>query len=173
MTLALRGLKLCCFAALFVLGFLGVARADENPADRTSSNAAPAALADQVAGLNKQVQDAKLAAHNAWMLAASALVLLMTGPGLALFYGGLVRKKNVLGVMMQCIFLMGLNSVIWALWGYSLAFGGDPRGEGLQSVDRQRRLSADCATSSALGTTIPMRPSRRCTPAAPPIRSRD
>ena len=48
------------------------------------------------------------------------------GPGLALFYGGLVRKKNVLGVMMQCFFLMGLNSVIWALWGYSLAFGGDP-----------------------------------------------
>ncbi len=61
----------------------------------------------------------------AWMLTSSALVLMMTAPGLALFYGGLVRKKNILGVMMQCIFLMGLMTVVWALWGYSLAFGGD------------------------------------------------
>jgi Amt family ammonium transporter len=61
----------------------------------------------------------------AWMLTASALVLMMTAPGLALFYGGLVRKKNILGVMMQCIFLMGLMSIVWALWGFSLAFGGD------------------------------------------------
>jgi len=61
---------------------------------------------------------------NAWMLTSCALVLFMTAPGLALFYSGLVRKKNVLGVMMQCIFLMGLMSVVWALWGYSLAFGG-------------------------------------------------
>jgi len=62
---------------------------------------------------------------NAWMLTSCALVLLMTAPGLALFYGGLVRKKNVLGVMMQCIFLMGLMSVLWALIGYTLAFGGE------------------------------------------------
>ncbi|MCA9077575.1 MAG: ammonium transporter [Planctomycetaceae bacterium] len=61
----------------------------------------------------------------AWMLTSSALVLMMTAPGLALFYGGLVRKKNILGVMMQCIFLMGLMSVLWAVCGYSLAFGGD------------------------------------------------
>ena len=61
----------------------------------------------------------------AWMLTSSALVLMMTAPGLALFYGGLVRKKNILGVMMQCVFLMGLMSVVWALWGYSLAFGGE------------------------------------------------
>ncbi|MBI3464158.1 MAG: ammonium transporter [Planctomycetes bacterium] len=63
---------------------------------------------------------------HAWMLVSSALVLMMTGPGLAMFYSGLVRKKNVLGVMMQCVFLMGLLTLIWALWGYSLAFGGDP-----------------------------------------------
>jgi Amt family ammonium transporter len=62
--------------------------------------------------------------NTAWMLTSSALVLMMTAPGLALFYGGLVRKKNVLGVFMQCIFLMGLMSVIWVLWGYSFAFGG-------------------------------------------------
>lgn len=63
---------------------------------------------------------------HAWMLVSSALVLMMTAPGLALFYCGLVRKKNVLGVMMQCFFLMGLLTVVWALWGYSLSFGGDP-----------------------------------------------
>ena len=54
---------------------------------------------------------------NGWMLVSSALVLMMTAPGLALFYSGLVRKKNVLGVMMQCVFLMCLMTVIWALWG--------------------------------------------------------
>ena len=53
----------------------------------------------------------------AWMLTSSALVLMMTAPGLALFYGGLVRKKNILGVMMQCVCLMGLMSAVWALWG--------------------------------------------------------
>jgi ammonium transporter, Amt family len=62
---------------------------------------------------------------NAWLLTSSALVLMMTAPGLAMFYSGLVRKKNVLGVMMQCVFLMCLMSVIWALWGYTLSFGGD------------------------------------------------
>ncbi len=62
---------------------------------------------------------------NAWMLVSSALVLLMTAPGLALFYGGLVRKKNVLSVIMQCFFLMGLMTVLWALYGYSLSFGGE------------------------------------------------
>lgn len=63
---------------------------------------------------------------HAWMLVSSALVLMMTAPGLALFYCGLVRKKNVLGVMMQCFFLMGLMTLLWALYGYSLSFGGDP-----------------------------------------------
>ena len=61
--------------------------------------------------------------NNAWMLTSSALVLMMTAPGLALFYCGLVRKKNVLGVMMQCFFLMGLMTIIWGLYGYSLCFG--------------------------------------------------
>jgi Amt family ammonium transporter len=59
---------------------------------------------------------------NAWILMSSALVLMMTGPGLALFYGGLVRKKNLLGTLMQCFFLMALITVIWGLVGYSLAF---------------------------------------------------
>jgi Amt family ammonium transporter len=64
------------------------------------------------------------AGNNAWMLMSSALVLMMTGPGLAMFYGGLVRRKNILSVLMQCVFLMGLMTVLWALYGYSLSFGG-------------------------------------------------
>jgi len=63
-------------------------------------------------------------AHIAWMLICSALVLMMTAPGLALFYGGLVRKKNILSVLMQCVFLMGMMTLLWAVVGYSLAFGG-------------------------------------------------
>jgi ammonium transporter, Amt family len=65
----------------------------------------------------------EVAGHNAWMLVSCALVLFMTAPGLAMFYGGLVRKKNVLSIIMQCVFLMGLMSVLWAIYGYSLAFG--------------------------------------------------
>ncbi|TWT87908.1 Ammonium transporter NrgA [Neorhodopirellula pilleata] len=77
--------------------------------------------------LQAGVEDAAIAGHNGWMLVCCALVLFMTAPGLAMFYGGLVRRKNVLSVMMQCIFLMGLMTVLWALYGYSLAFGGDGR----------------------------------------------
>ena len=65
------------------------------------------------------------AADNVWVLTSSALVLFMTAPALALFYGGLVRKKNVLSVMMQCVCLMCLMTVLWALVGYTLVFGGD------------------------------------------------
>jgi ammonium transporter, Amt family len=60
---------------------------------------------------------------NAWLLVSSALVLMMTAPGLILFYGGLVRQKNVLGTMMHSLVLMGLVSVLWGLYGYSMAFG--------------------------------------------------
>ena len=61
----------------------------------------------------------------AWMLVSAALVLMMTGPGLALFYGGLVRRKNTLAIMMQSFALMALITVLWALVGYSLCFGGN------------------------------------------------
>jgi Amt family ammonium transporter len=64
----------------------------------------------------------------AWMLASTALVLMMTGPGLALFYGGLVRRANVLSVLMHCLFCMALLSVVWVLIGYTLAFGPDEGG---------------------------------------------
>src|SRR5438552_630153 len=60
----------------------------------------------------------------AWLLTSSALVLLMT-PGLAFFYGGLVRRKNALATIMQSFIIIGVISVQWVLWGYSLAFGPD------------------------------------------------
>ena len=82
---------------------------DDQPAESTSAEA-PVELSG---------------AKVAWMLTSSALVLMMTAPGLALFYGGLVRKKNILGIMMQCMFLMGLMTVVWGIVGYSFAFGGE------------------------------------------------
>src|SRR5436190_2769870 len=78
---------------------------------------------DRLAKVEQQVADAKTSADNAWMLTSAALVLMMTGPGLALFYGGLVRKKNVLSTMMQSFAMMALITVLWALCSYSLAFG--------------------------------------------------
>jgi Amt family ammonium transporter len=75
------------------------------------------------AAMQSTVKAAQSAGDNAWMLVSSALVLMMTGPGLALFYGGLVRKKNVLGTMMQSFILMAVVTVLWAVVGYSLAFG--------------------------------------------------
>ncbi len=65
---------------------------------------------------------ASLAANNAWVLACAALVFFMIAPGLALFYSGLVRKKNVLSIFIQCLFLTAVMSVVWAVYGYSLAF---------------------------------------------------
>jgi len=70
------------------------------------------------------------AGDTAWMLTATALVMLMT-PGLALFYGGLVRRKNVLSILMQCMFILALVSVTWVLVGYTLAFGQDVNGWGI------------------------------------------
>jgi Amt family ammonium transporter len=78
---------------------------------------------DKIAALEASVKAAQSAGDNAWLLTSSALVLMMTGPGLALFYGGLVRKKNILATMMQSFALMALATVMWALFGYSLSFG--------------------------------------------------
>jgi Amt family ammonium transporter len=74
--------------------------------------------------LPAMAQDSGLDTGNtAWILACTALVLFMTLPGLALFYGGLVRSKNVLSILMQCFTIAGLSSIIWFTFGYSLAFG--------------------------------------------------
>jgi Amt family ammonium transporter len=88
---------------------------------------APPDVAARLDGIDRAVRGAQSAGDNAWMLVSAALVLMMTGPGLALFYGGLVRRKNVLGTMMQSFILMAVVSVLWAVVGYSLVFGeGSP-----------------------------------------------
>ncbi len=111
----LVGLVLC-FALL-----LGASVRAQTPATAAS---------DRIAALEKTANDnaaaiasAQSAGDNAWMLTSAALVLMMSGPGLALFYGGLVRRKNVLGTMMQTFAMMAVITVLWALVGYSLAFG--------------------------------------------------
>jgi ammonium transporter, Amt family len=97
-----------------------------------AQTAAPVASsqADRIAALEKQNADnvaaiaaAQSAGDNAWMLVSAALVLMMSGPGLALFYAGLVRQKNVLATMMQTFAMMAVITVLWALVTYSLAFG--------------------------------------------------
>lgn len=109
----------CLLLVLVILAFAQVLCAQ-------ASGVAPSPSTDtsaRLARLEQQVADAKSSADNAWMLVSSALVLMMTGPGLALFYGGLVRKKNVLGTMMQSFILMAVVTVLWALFSYSFSFG--------------------------------------------------
>jgi Amt family ammonium transporter len=85
--------------------------------------AAPLTIDQKLAALDAATKAAQSAGDNAWMLVSAALVLMMTGPGLALFYGGLVRRKNILGTMMQSFILMAVVTVLWAVYGYSLTFG--------------------------------------------------
>ena len=82
---------------------------------------AVAAHAQETAPAAAEVMDKGDAA---WMMTSSLLVLFMTMPGLALFYGGLVRSKNMLSVLMQCSMITGIVMIVWVLWGYSVAFGG-------------------------------------------------
>ena len=89
-------------------------------------------------------------ADTAWILTASLMVLMMTLPGLALFYGGLVRSKNVLSVLMQCLIAAGMASVVWVLVGYSLAFSGD--GTWVGNLDKAMLAGI---TPETLSGTIP------------------
>src|SRR5579863_8124477 len=120
---------LCCCLLILVLSSLPThAQQTPSPSSPAASAASPEsskALADKLNQLDQRVTAAQSSADNAWMLVSAALVLMMTGPGLALFYGGLVRHKNVLAIMMQSFALMALITVLWALVGYSLCFGGD------------------------------------------------
>ena len=108
----LRALLLCCF-------FLS------HWPQAFAAEASTSPLEDRLARLEAKVSTASPvnSGDNAWLLASSALVLMMTAPGLILFYGGLVRQKNVLGTMMHSLILMGVVSLLWALFGYSVAFG--------------------------------------------------
>ena len=122
---------LCCFILTLVLSSLPIRAQQPAASSPVTSPAASAAspdpaktVADKLSQLDQRVTAAQSNADNAWMLVCAALVLMMTGPGLALFYGGLVRHKNVLAIMMQSFALMALITVLWALVGYSLCFGG-------------------------------------------------
>ncbi len=127
-------------------------------------SASSACLADSPGELTKA--DASVtslpncsAADNVWVLVSSALVLMMTAPGLALFYCGLVRKKNVLSVMMQCIFMMCLMTLVWAVYGYSLVFGGNQPWIGDSSYLLMRCVNAEWTSTgphlpTVAGTTL-------------------
>lgn len=122
-----RYLQKLWIAALILCGLVAnTGTAQESPS--TAGTGQPADSPTLTVNEPQAQEAAPLDSGNvAWMLTSSALVLMMTAPGLALFYGGLVRKKNILGVMMQCFFLMGLMTVLWGTIAYSWAFGGtDP-----------------------------------------------
>ena len=87
--------------------------------------AVPAAFAAMALLPLPALADELSAGDTAWMLTATALVLFMTIPGLSLFYAGMVRSKNVLSVLMQCFAIASLMTVLWVLYGYSIAFGGE------------------------------------------------
>ena len=138
----LRSLAACAVFALCALG-----TADVHAADAPKAPPPTPTLEQRVAGLEAYLgnsdpgvplKDAKGntpdgltmpsvgvsgPGHNAWMMTSSALVIFMTLPGLALFYGGLVRKKNVLSVLAQCLGCAGLVTILWWAFGYSLVFG--------------------------------------------------
>lgn len=113
----------CCVASSAASPALSPQSAGAGVAASTA--AAPEAqssLEAEISALKAQVAQAQSAGDNSWVLVSCALVLLMTGPGLALFYGGLVRKKNVLSTMMQSFILMAVITILWVLFGYSLCF---------------------------------------------------
>src|SRR5512146_728509 len=100
------------------------APATSPPAVATTAQAAPALAPAAPAPAPPKIDSG----DTAWMLTSAALVLMMTAPGLALFYGGMVRRHNVLGTIMQSFILMAVISIQWVLWGYSVAFGPDFHG---------------------------------------------
>ncbi len=107
----------------------------------------------RLANVEAAAKAAQSAGDNAWMLTSAALVLMMTGPGLALFYGGLVRRKNVLSTMMHSFALMAVVTVLWAIAGYSFAFA-----EGTPFVGDLRYLflnGVGAAPNADYAATIP------------------
>src|SRR5229473_1392744 len=111
----------CSFSLVLVLGALLLAATPLSARQKPASAATPGiskALNEKLTQLDKDVNAAQSAGDKAWMLVSAALGRLMSGPGLALFYGGLVRRKNTLAIMMQSFALMALISIMWALVGY-------------------------------------------------------
>ncbi len=101
-----------------------LALAQDTPPAEPTAAAAEAAPAEAAAAAETPAEAAPTlnSGDTAWMLTSTVLVLFMTIPGLALFYGGMVRSKNVLSVLMQCFAITGLMTVLWTVYGYSLAF---------------------------------------------------
>ncbi len=108
-----------------------------------------ASFAEEAAVVAKQINNI----DTTWMLISTALVMLMT-PGLALFYGGMVRSKNVLGTVMQSFVCLGVSTIVWVLWGYSLAFGPDI-GHFIGGLDWFGLNSVGLEPSADYATTIP------------------
>lgn len=103
--------------------------------------------------------------HNGWMMTSAALVLFMTLPGLALFYGGLVRKKNVLSVLAQCLGITGLVTILWWAFGYSLVFGTSSHPNRRSRRHRDLITDRHCeGATQPLGSRGP-----RCQPSAGPL----
>jgi len=92
------------------------------------------------------------AGHNAWLLTSTALVLFMTLPGLALFYGGMVRKKNVLSVLAQCFLITGLVTILWVFVGYGMIFGGS--GTGSDAPSRLAAMAKEDVVSGWVGSPM-------------------
>ena len=111
-----RLLTLFSFVALLLAAVPAAGAADEG---------VPAAAAAATEAATEAAKPALDSGDTAWMITATALVLFMTLPGLALFYGGLVRSKNVLSVLMQCFGIASVMTVLWVVYGYSLAFNGE------------------------------------------------
>jgi Amt family ammonium transporter len=121
---------------------------------RTGTSALIAAPLGAFIVTSAAAQPAKIdAADTAWMISATALVLMMTIPGLALFYAGMVRKKNVLGTMTQSFAAVALVSILWAAIGYSLAFSGD--GPAIGTLERAFLYGMAMDSIHSLAKTIP------------------
>jgi ammonium transporter, Amt family len=120
-------MKKLILALILAAGFTGIGLAADAPKGSVEDR-----LADLEAYVNNAARQTNAASivpgpgpgHNAWQMTSTALVLFMTLPGLALFYGGLVRRKNVLSVMAQCLGIAGMVTILWWLCGYSLSFSG-------------------------------------------------
>jgi len=123
-----RNLKKLIFGALAFLALVGTAAAEEEEATLSSGD-------------------------TAWMIVAAVLVLLMTLPGLALFYGGLVRSKNVLSILMQCFVIAAVMSILWVVVGYSLAATGD--GNFIGGLDKMMLKGVGVDSFADPGHTIP------------------
>jgi Amt family ammonium transporter len=124
-----------------------------SPTPAPAGTQAPDPQNDRLVKIEQQIADAKSSADNAWMLTSSALVLMMTGPGLALFYGGLVRKKNVLATMMQSFAMMAIVTTTWAIFGYTLAFGDG--GSFIGGLHNLFLKGVGAAPDTAYAATIP------------------